>query len=56
MKKSGCLQILFFALFISAGYAQKGKDGDKIISNYLNNITNTPIDFPVAEPLETAEV
>jgi len=30
--------------------------GDKIISNYLNNITNTPIDFPVAEPLETAEV
>ena len=29
--------------------------GDKIISNYLNNITNTPIDFPVAVPLETVE-
>ena len=30
--------------------------GDKIISNYLNNITGTPIDFPVAPVLETAGV
>jgi len=29
--------------------------GDKIISNYLNNITGTPIDFPVAVPLEETE-
>ena len=26
--------------------------GDKTISNYINNTTEIPIDFPVAEPLE----
>ncbi|MCL6267357.1 carboxymuconolactone decarboxylase family protein [Flagellimonas myxillae] len=26
--------------------------GDKTISNYINNTTQTPIDFPVAQPLE----
>ncbi len=27
--------------------------GDKTISNYINNVTNIPIDFPVAPSLET---
>ena len=27
--------------------------GDKTISNYINNTTEIPIDFPVAQPLET---
>ncbi len=27
--------------------------GDKTVTNYLNNTTHTPIDFPVAQPLET---
>lgn len=26
--------------------------GDKTISNYINNATDTPIDFPVAQPLQ----
>ncbi len=30
--------------------------GDKTISNYINNTADTPIDFPVAQPLETATV
>ncbi len=30
--------------------------GDKTISNYINNTTEIPIDFPVAQPLETATV
>jgi AhpD family alkylhydroperoxidase len=48
--------------FFAAGYTEGNLVdvilvvGDKIISNYLNNIANTPIDFPIAEPLETAEV
>lgn len=29
--------------------------GDKTISNYLHKTTNVPVDFPVAEPLETVE-
>ena len=29
--------------------------GDKTISNYLNNIANTPIDFPLAQPLNAIE-
>lgn len=28
--------------------------GDKTISNYINNTTRIPIDFPVAEPLEAS--
>ena len=27
--------------------------GDKTISNYINNTTEIPVDFPVAQPLET---
>ncbi|MFD2587563.1 carboxymuconolactone decarboxylase family protein [Croceitalea marina] len=27
--------------------------GDKTISNYINNTTEVPVDFPVAQPLET---
>ncbi|WP_298548142.1 carboxymuconolactone decarboxylase family protein [uncultured Aquimarina sp.] len=45
--------------FFAAGY-DKGNlvdtivlVGDKTISNYLNNATEIPIDFPVAQPLET---
>ncbi|MEL6918594.1 MAG: carboxymuconolactone decarboxylase family protein [Bacteroidota bacterium] len=30
--------------------------GDKTISNYLHKTTKVPVDFPVAQPLETAEV
>ncbi|MEM1257084.1 MAG: carboxymuconolactone decarboxylase family protein [Bacteroidota bacterium] len=29
--------------------------GDKTISNYLHSTTNVPVDFPVAQPLETVE-
>ncbi|GMN09641.1 carboxymuconolactone decarboxylase family protein [Croceitalea sp. MTPC9] len=30
--------------------------GDKTISNYINNTTEIPVDFPVAQPLEVATV
>ncbi len=30
--------------------------GDKTISNYLHKTTNVPVDFPVAQPLESLEV
>lgn len=30
--------------------------GDKTISNYINNTTRIPVDFPVAEPLDVALV
>lgn len=30
--------------------------GDKTISNYINNTVDTPIDFPVAQPLQAVEV
>lgn len=30
--------------------------GDKTISNYLHKTTQVPVDFPVAQPLETATV
>jgi len=29
--------------------------GDKTISNYLHKTTDVPVDFPVAQPLETAQ-
>ncbi|MGW9684400.1 carboxymuconolactone decarboxylase family protein [Flagellimonas sp. 2504JD1-5] len=29
--------------------------GDKTISNYINNTTEIPVDFPVAQPLQTVE-
>lgn len=29
--------------------------GDKTISNYINNTTEIPVDFPVAQPLENVE-
>lgn len=29
--------------------------GDKTISNYINNTTEIPVDFPVAQPLEGVE-
>ncbi len=48
--------------FFAAGYT-KGSlidtivlVGDKTISNYINNTTEIPVDFPVALPLETATV
>ncbi len=48
--------------FFAAGYT-KGNlidtivlVGDKTISNYINNVTEIPVDFPVAQPLETASV
>ncbi|WP_109434719.1 MULTISPECIES: carboxymuconolactone decarboxylase family protein [Aquimarina] len=30
--------------------------GDKTVSNYLHSTTKVPVDFPVAQPLETASV
>lgn len=48
--------------FFNAGYT-KGSlidvislVGDKTISNYLHKTTQVPVDFPVAQPLETATV
>ncbi|WP_103071134.1 carboxymuconolactone decarboxylase family protein [Aquimarina sediminis] len=45
--------------FFNAGYT-KGNlidtivlVGDKTISNYINNTTEIPVDFPIAQPLET---
>ena len=43
--------------FFAAGYTEASLIdvviviGDKIISNYLHNLTQLPIDFPLAEPL-----
>lgn len=48
--------------FFSAGYT-KGSlidtivlVGDKTISNYIHSTTQIPVDFPVAQPLETTTV
>ncbi|WP_074408331.1 MULTISPECIES: carboxymuconolactone decarboxylase family protein [Aquimarina] len=48
--------------FLNAGYS-KGNlidtivlVGDKTISNYIHSTTQVPVDFPVAQPLETTEV
>ncbi len=48
--------------FFAAGYT-KGNlidtivlVGDKTISNYINNTTQIPVDFPAVQPLETALV
>ncbi|GGX21423.1 carboxymuconolactone decarboxylase family protein [Aquimarina muelleri] len=48
--------------FFSAGYS-KGNlidtivlVGDKTISNYVHSTTQIPVDFPVAQPLETSKV
>lgn len=48
--------------FFNAGYT-KGNlidtivlVGDKTISNYIHGTTQIPVDFPVAQPLETSEV
>ncbi len=30
--------------------------GDKTISNYINNTTEVPVDFPIAQPLKVATV
>jgi uncharacterized peroxidase-related enzyme len=48
--------------FFDAGYNEANMIdvviviGDKIISNYLHNLTGFPIDFPVAQELVEAEV
>jgi alkylhydroperoxidase family enzyme len=45
------------ANFFSAGYSEANMIdviivvGDKIISNYIHNLTQLDIDFPIAEPL-----
>ncbi|WP_338760281.1 carboxymuconolactone decarboxylase family protein [Bernardetia sp. ABR2-2B] len=45
--------------FFEAGYDQKALVdlvllvSDKVFSNYLHNITQIPVDFPAAKPLET---
>ena len=48
--------------FFSAGYS-KGNlidtivlVGDRTITNYIHSTTKIPVDFPVAQPLETTEV
>ncbi len=48
--------------FLNAGYTEASLVdlvmliGDKIVSNYLHNITQIPVDFPAAPVLETANV
>ena len=48
--------------FLAAGYTEANLIdviivvGDKTISNYIHNLTQFPIDFPVAPELETANV
>lgn len=45
--------------FFSAGWTKENLIdaislvGDKTISNYINNTTRIPVDFPVVQPLET---
>ena len=48
--------------FLAAGYT-KGSlidtivlVGDKTISNYIHSTTQVPVDFPVAQPLETKTI
>jgi len=47
--------------FLNAGYTKGNlvdtivQVGEKTISNYLHNTTQVPVDFPVAQPLETVE-
>jgi AhpD family alkylhydroperoxidase len=47
--------------FYAAGYTQENLIdvsiiiGDKIITNYLHNITQIPVDFPLALPLTSTE-
>ncbi len=49
------------ANFLNAGWTKENLIdtivlvGDKTISNYLHKTTNVPVDFPVAQPLETIE-
>jgi len=48
--------------FFTAGYNKENfidtivQVGDKTISNYIHSSTQVPVDFPVAQPLETASV
>ncbi|WP_411029182.1 carboxymuconolactone decarboxylase family protein [Spongiimicrobium sp. 3-5] len=48
--------------FLNAGWTKENLIdtivvvGDKTISNYLHRTTNVPIDFPVAQPLQSVEV
>jgi len=48
--------------FFTAGYDKENfidtivQVGDKTISNYIHSSTQVPVDFPVAQPLETASV
>ncbi|AZQ64289.1 carboxymuconolactone decarboxylase family protein [Flammeovirga pectinis] len=47
--------------FFGAGYTEENlidttiAIGDKVISNYIHNLTNFSIDFPLAQPLEVTE-
>lgn len=47
--------------FLNAGWTKENLIdtivlvGDKTISNYINNTTEIPVDFPIAQPLETIE-
>lgn len=47
--------------FFEAGYTEANLIdavmviGDKVISNYINNLTNIEIDFPIAQELEAVE-
>lgn len=48
--------------FFNAGYTEANMIdaviiiGDKVISNYIHNLTGFAIDFPIAQPLEVATV
>ena len=47
--------------FFNAGYTQGNlvdvivAIGDKVVMNYLHNLTQIPVDFPLAQPLEAVE-
>lgn len=61
-KNRGAADEAVLANFFEAGWTKENLIdtivlvGDKTISNYINNTTEIPIDFPVAQPLETVAV
>lgn len=58
----GATDTLVLENFFEAGWTKENLIdtivlvGDKTISNYINNTTEIPVDFPVAQPLEVAVI
>ncbi|MEO9512249.1 MAG: carboxymuconolactone decarboxylase family protein [Flavobacteriaceae bacterium] len=57
----GATDAAVVANFFAAGWTKENLIdtivlvGDKTISNYINNTTDIPVDFPIAQPLEAVE-